>query len=398
MYAVVRTDKMYATDNRTGLVSVRYQPGGIKLSIENGSVVKLGGLENNGTKEVYVCETPTASDSLSDIVLIATPEVMYDETKIHLSDFCNEAGSICRGYRLHSKDVFSATKEAFMGEKPEVGKFVELTSDVKLNVVTDKTGSTLVGEIVDINKVGSYTYYAVEVCTVGAQAEGDLASAQEELDKAIAELEALKNKEVVWTQSTITLSDKSVLTAVTLPDEVTNLKVNAFLGCANMTTFIGNGVKSLGGDSVFSGCSSLTEIILPELRTMNAGDYNGNQFSNCTALRKVVFPKYSGALGTRVFYKCTALEIVDILSCSNIYSMAFSDCSNLKAICIRSDTVISCADKLFKNGSHSGNVYVPKSTLDQYVTNYETYATRFRSLEDYTVDGTITGELDESKI
>lgn len=31
-------------------------------------------------------------------------------------------------------------------------------------------------------------------------------------------------------------------------------------------------------------------------------------------------------------------------------------------------------------------------------TNWSTYAAQFRALEDYTVDGTITGELDESKI
>jgi hypothetical protein len=38
--------------------------------------------------------------------------------------------------------------------------------------------------------------------------------------------------------------------------------------------------------------------------------------------------------------------------------------------------------------------------VDEYkaATNWSTYAGRIRALEDYTVDGTITGELDESKI
>ena len=31
-------------------------------------------------------------------------------------------------------------------------------------------------------------------------------------------------------------------------------------------------------------------------------------------------------------------------------------------------------------------------------TNWSTYAAQFRALEDYTVDGTITGELDPNKI
>lgn len=38
--------------------------------------------------------------------------------------------------------------------------------------------------------------------------------------------------------------------------------------------------------------------------------------------------------------------------------------------------------------------------VDSYkaATNWSTYATQFRALEDYTVDGTITGELDSTKI
>ena len=34
----------------------------------------------------------------------------------------------------------------------------------------------------------------------------------------------------------------------------------------------------------------------------------------------------------------------------------------------------------------------------QAATNWSTYAAQFRALEDYTVDGTTTGELDETKI
>lgn len=346
MYAVVRTDKMYATDNRTGLVSVRYQPGGVKLSIENGSVVKLSGLESNGTKEVYVGETPTASDSLSDIVLVATPEVMYDETKIHLSDFCNEAGSICRGYRLHSKDVFSATKEAFVGEKPEVGKFVELTSDVKLNVVADKTGSTFVGEIVDINKVGSYTYYAVEVCTVGAQAEGDLASMQEELDKTNAQLEELLNK----SSSTIAnelfskvANGETTISKVTITSE--NVVDDAFENYAMLNIIDLVNCKSLSSFGTFFGCRSLKALVIRKqdsiltLRNIDPWEADGGML-------------YDTPIG-------------------NNY-----------------------------NTDEGGRVYVPRALLDAYKTAvaWRDLSNKFRAIEDYTVDGTVTGELDETKI
>jgi hypothetical protein len=52
------------------------------------------------------------------------------------------------------------------------------------------------------------------------------------------------------------------------------------------------------------------------------------------------------------------------------------------------------------SGSKDGYIYVPSSLVDSYTANskWSTYATQFRALESYTVDGTITGALDKSKI
>lgn len=164
MNAVVRTDKMFATDNRAGLVSVRYQPGDTMTAIDNGNVVKLGALET-GSREVYKGGTPAKTDAISDIVLIATPEVMYDERKRNLDEFKNEAGTIARGYRLHTGDIFSVTIEALSAEAtPKAGDIVELDAGTKLKVVTSATeGSTTVGAVIDVNVVGRYTYYVIEV-------------------------------------------------------------------------------------------------------------------------------------------------------------------------------------------------------------------------------------------
>lgn len=164
MNAVVRTDKMFATDNRAGLVSVRYQPSDAMTAIDNGNVVKLGALET-GSREVYKGITPAASDVIGDIVLIATPEVMYDERKKNLDEFYNAAGDIARGYRLHTGDIFSVTIDALSAAAtPQIGNIVELDAGTKLKVVTTLTsGSTQVGAIIDINVVGRYTYYVIEV-------------------------------------------------------------------------------------------------------------------------------------------------------------------------------------------------------------------------------------------
>lgn len=164
MNAVVRTDKMFATDNRAGLVSVRYQPSDTMTAIDNGNVVKIGALEE-GSREVYKGVTPAADDAIKDIVLIASPEVMYDERKRNLDEFQNAAGAIARGYHLHTNDIFSVTVEALTcAATPEVGDVVELDAGTKLKVVASATeGSTVVGSIIDINVVGRYSYYVIQV-------------------------------------------------------------------------------------------------------------------------------------------------------------------------------------------------------------------------------------------
>lgn len=164
MYAVVRTDKMFGTDNRAGVVSVRYQPSGTMTQIDNGNVVKIGDLET-GSREIYKGATPAANSDIKDIVLIASPEVLYEDYKRSLSDFTNKAGNIARGYYLHTNDIFSVTKDALDGKStPAVHDVVELKAGTKLNVAASATsGSTVVGRIVDINVVGGYTFYAIQV-------------------------------------------------------------------------------------------------------------------------------------------------------------------------------------------------------------------------------------------
>ena len=50
--------------------------------------------------------------------------------------------------------------------------------------------------------------------------------------------------------------------------------------------------------------------------------------------------------------------------------------------------------------SGTGYIYVPSALIDSYKTakNWSSHAAQFRALEDYTVDGTVTGAIDETKI
>lgn len=164
-YARVRLDHMHGTENSADLVSVKYQVSDTDTAIENGNVVVLGGLAT-GEREVRLGTKPTATSAKSSIVLIATPELIYDEsTRKTFADFRNEAGEIARGYKLVSGDVFSVTIEAIGGRATmaavTVGDVVELAASTKLNVVETLTdSSTKIGSV--IAKEGNYVVIEVE--------------------------------------------------------------------------------------------------------------------------------------------------------------------------------------------------------------------------------------------
>lgn len=169
-YAVVRTDKLMGTDVRSMLETVKYMgSGSTATAIENGCVVKIDGAllaDSDGStkREIKKGVTPAATSSLDEIVLIATPEVMYEPLKKNLDEFINEAGALCRGYHLHSGDIFSVTADAFANSNPAVEQVVELKAAVKLNNVASATnGSTVIGKIIAVDTTKRYTYYVIQV-------------------------------------------------------------------------------------------------------------------------------------------------------------------------------------------------------------------------------------------
>lgn len=158
-YAVIRTDLMSGTKQPADLVSLRfYDASGNKAEVENGVIVKLQGYED-GEREVMKAVAASAGDDLNDCAIVAAPEVMYDERKKNLDEFINEAGKAVRGYIPRSRNVFSVTKEGFVGGTvPAKGAEVGIGTGGKI----DAAGKGL-GVCVDVEVVGRYTYYAIKI-------------------------------------------------------------------------------------------------------------------------------------------------------------------------------------------------------------------------------------------
>jgi hypothetical protein len=114
---------------------------------------------------------------------------------------------------------------------------------------------------------------------------------------------------------------------------------------------------------------------------------------------------------------------VDLPKVITLNDNAFAQCYSLKALILRAERICSLysATRVFRdcyhilgtvnatynpNGDKDGYFYVPRAFLSdddakkdyRRATNWSTFATQFRALEDYTVDGTTTGELDPNKI
>ena len=166
-HAVVRTDKMWGTDVRSGMVSVKINEND---GIDNGCVAILGGLATKGTgkeREVYTITEPTAASDFDSVVLIATPELNSNPLEYALDKFYNKKGDIARAYRLHKGDIFSVTKEALAAadfDAVAAGDIVELKADYVLNVVSSATsGSTVIGKILAIEVAGAHKFYVIEV-------------------------------------------------------------------------------------------------------------------------------------------------------------------------------------------------------------------------------------------
>ena len=172
--------------------------------------------------------------------------------------------------------------------------------------------------------------------------------------------------------------------------------------------------------NVFEGCDALEEVNAPEVKTVTS-----NSFKSCDSLRSVNMPKVT-SIGSGCFRACvslvsfnaplvksitdtmladcTLLERLDFPSATSIETMSFYYCTNLKALILRSASVVTLANTnaliATAISGKKGYIYVPRDLVDEYkaASNWVTYASQFRALEDYTVDGTITGALDESKI
>ena len=153
------------------------------------------------------------------------------------------------------------------------------------------------------------------------------------------------------------------LTSVTIPNSVSAISSGSFSSCSAMTSInIPSGVTKLG-ESVFSGCKSLSSVTIPNSIT----SISARTFQGCTSLTSVGVIG-SGAsvelspnttkIGDSVFWGCSGLTNVSIPNrVTNIGGAAFSDCNKITNISIP-DSVTNIQYYAFQRCTGLTNVYI----------------------------------------
>ena len=110
---------------------------------------------------------------------------------------------------------------------------------------------------------------------------------------------------------------------------MTTIEDNTFSGCSSLTSIvIPAGVTTIG-DGAFSGCSGLTSVAIPAGVTT----IGYSAFSGCRGLTSIELPEGLTTIGDRAFYDCSGLTSIDIPDgVTSIGVLAFAHCHQLASI------------------------------------------------------------------
>ncbi len=123
----------------------------------------------------------------------------------------------------------------------------------------------------------------------------------------------------------------SSLRSVTFPNDSCLSKIGerAFEGCTSLTDLtIPNKVKSIGGYAFYE-CTSLAYVKLSD----GLSDMGEAAFAKCTSLKKITVPNSVLHIGRYGFAKCTSLAEVELSNqLTDLGESVFQECSSLKRI------------------------------------------------------------------
>ncbi len=150
---------------------------------------------------------------------------------------------------------------------------------------------------------------------------------------------------------------RETITRVTLPETITEICDDAFLGCIALESVnIPKSVVKIG-KGAFELCRALREADIPE----GVAEISDNAFHHCNSLEFVSIPESVKKIGGGAFWYCCTLERVHIPNgVTEIVSSAFADCGKLKVIELP-DTLRELPHHMLDGCVELESVVIPKS-------------------------------------
>ncbi len=187
----------------------------------------------------------------------------------------------------------------------------------------------------------------------------------------------------------------SMLTSITIPENVTNIENSAFSGCTGLTSVVWNAKQCLAGwssssDSPFYSArnsitsftlgdevesipaylcyamSKLTSITIPESVTR----IGSSAFSGCTGLTSITIPNSVTSIGSSAFSGCTGLTVITIPYASeNI----LNGCSSLSTLVLNGNKACT-SSLLYGSSSYDIRKQITSLTTTDDVTSIDSSA------------------------
>lgn len=127
-------------------------------------------------------------------------------------------------------------------------------------------------------------------------------------------------------------SDRSFITAITIPESVTTIEPTVFWQMKNLQSADIQAKLMKIPSSMFKECTNLETVKLPD-GLIEIGD---SAFMDCTRLKAIKIPDSVMTLGMSAFRNCETLEKVTIpAKITEIPEYAFQGCSGLKSVTIQ---------------------------------------------------------------
>ena len=145
------------------------------------------------------------------------------------------------------------------------------------------------------------------------------------------------------------------ITEAVIPEDVTSIEINAFNGCASLTSVEMPNVTEIGS-SAFNGCASLTSVEMPNVTE----------------------------IGSSAFYGCASLPSVEMPNVTEIGEFVFQDCTLLSQVVINNINPPVLGSDAFDNCHNDLKIYVPASAVDTYkaASGWSTYADKIEAIEE----------------